>query len=259
MFFNIEIAQASVSYLLPITYFPKLMRSKIHYYLRFLFGLTQSEIKGIACLIMLLVLWLGFAQYQSYQLEHTATLRFQPAFYESKLDSLLMKKRNYQRHFDRKFNNHTYSNYKKSTFAYFTKVKKSGKQEPMILDINSADSLQWISLPGIGPAFAKRILAYREKLGGFYSLEQLKEVYGLDSTWVNHQTKYLRIGQGVYRKISLQKTEWKDFRHPYLPYAQAKIFLSYRKHHPEIQSFQELDNIQLLDKNVWNKLRPYLD
>jgi hypothetical protein len=76
---------------------------------------------------------------------------------------------------------------------------------------------------------------------------------------VNAQMKNLQTGQSVYRKLSLQKTEWKDFRHPYLPYSQAKIYLSYRKQHPEVNTFQDLDKILLLDKNVWNKLRPYLD
>jgi hypothetical protein len=76
---------------------------------------------------------------------------------------------------------------------------------------------------------------------------------------VNSHSKNLHIGQGVYRKLSLQKTEWKEFRHPYLPYSQAKILLTYRKQHPEVSTFQDLDRILLLDKNVWNKLRPYLD
>jgi len=237
------------------------MRSKLHYYLRFIFGLTRSEIHGFSILILLILAWFAISEFQDFQNEKEQALNFNPSYYESKLDSLLIKQQFYKKHFAAKYQLYTHS-IKSTPFAYSTyskEAKKSHRPSQVILDINSADSLQWIALPGIGPAFAKRILAYREKLGGFYSVNQLKEVYGIDSLWVNAQMKNLQTGQGVYRKLSLQKTEWKDFRHPYLPYSQAKIYLSYRKQHPEVNTFQDLDKILLLDKNIWNKLRPYLD
>jgi DNA uptake protein ComE-like DNA-binding protein len=234
------------------------MRPKLHYYLRFIFGLTRSEIYGFAFLLVLILAWFAITEFQDYQDDKELDAAFNPSYYESKLDSLLIKQQNFKKEFASKYPHYTYSNINRN-LAFSKEVKNVRKASHQSLDINSADSLQWIALPGIGPAFAKRILAYREKLGGFYAVDQLKEVYGLDSTWVNAQMKNLHIGQGVYRKLSLQKTEWKDFRHPYLPYAQAKIFLSYRRQHPEMATFQDLDKIQLLDKNVWNKLKPYLE
>lgn len=48
------------------------------------------------------------------------------------------------------------------------------------LELNSADSAELVSLPGIGPFFASRILEYRKRLGGFVFPEQLMEVYGID-------------------------------------------------------------------------------
>ncbi|MDX2247613.1 MAG: ComEA family DNA-binding protein [Bacteroidia bacterium] len=47
------------------------------------------------------------------------------------------------------------------------------------LDINLADSAHWVSLKGIGPVLAKRILNYRRSLGGFSSIDQVAQVYGL--------------------------------------------------------------------------------
>ena len=47
------------------------------------------------------------------------------------------------------------------------------------LELNSADSATLVAVPGIGPAFARGILKYREKLGGYHSLDQLAEVYVL--------------------------------------------------------------------------------
>ncbi len=47
------------------------------------------------------------------------------------------------------------------------------------LEVNTADSVALVSVQGIGPAFARGILKYRDKLGGYHSLDQLAEVYVL--------------------------------------------------------------------------------
>jgi len=126
------------------------------------------------------------------------------------------------------------------------------------LDINLADSLAWVALKGIGPGFAKRILAYRQRLGGFKEVDQLKEVYGLDSVWVEQNKSHLKIGAGVFRTLPINRLDWNEFRHPYLPYAQVKLFLTYRKQHPYIVSFEALENIRGLDMGVWIRLKAYL-
>jgi hypothetical protein len=101
-------------------------------------------------------------------------------------------------------------------------------------------------------------MIYREKLGGFYQVDQLKEVYGLDSLWVNENKALLKVGTGIYRFLEINKLEWKDFKHPYLPYGQSKVVLVYRKQHGVLKDFEALEKIQLLDLVAWRRLRPYL-
>ena len=101
-------------------------------------------------------------------------------------------------------------------------------------------------------------MAYRQRLGGFNAVLQLKEVYGLDSVWVDENKSHLNIGLGVYRTLKINRLAWNEFRHPYLPYAQVKLFLTYRKQHPYIASFEELEKIHGLDLAVWIRLKPYL-
>jgi competence ComEA-like helix-hairpin-helix protein len=115
-----------------------------------------------------------------------------------------------------------------------------------------------VALNGIGPGFAKRIITYREKLGGFYQVDQLKEVYGLDSIWVKENKALLKVGAGVYRFLKINQVEWKDFRHPYLPYGQSKVILAYRKQHGPLKDFETLQQIQLVDLVAWKKLKPYV-
>ena len=136
--------------------------------------------------------------------------------------------------------------------------KSGGLRRQQAIDINTADSTAWVALNGIGPGFAKRIITYREKLGGFYHVDQLKEVYGLDSIWVNENRNILKVGAGVYRFLKINQVEWKDFRHPYLPYGQSKVILAYRKQHGPLKDFETLQQIQLLDLVAWKRLRPYV-
>jgi hypothetical protein len=107
---------------------------------------------------------------------------------------------------------------------YFKASWSPRKQDVWTIDMNAADSLAWVALPGIGPGFAKRILKFKEQLGGFYQVSQLKEVYGMDTVWVERYRKRFHLGAGVYRKLQVNRLLWQEFRHPYLPYAQAKLF-----------------------------------
>jgi len=141
---------------------------------------------------------------------------------------------------------------------YFKAAWAPRKNQAWSIDMNSADSLAWVALPGIGPGFAKRILKFKEQLGGFYQVSQLKEVYGMDTIWVERYRKQFHVGTGVYRKLYVNRLLWQEFRHPYLPYAQSKVFLAYRKQHGVVRDFEELSQIKLLDMRIWDRLRPYL-
>jgi competence protein ComEA len=47
------------------------------------------------------------------------------------------------------------------------------------VNLNTATSVELESLPGIGPATAERILAYRQKNGAFKKIEDLMNVRGI--------------------------------------------------------------------------------
>jgi len=152
---------------------------------------------------------------------------------------------------------------RRNTYTYrrTDKIKRLyvEKSQDWQIDINKADSAAWVALPGIGPGFTRRILGFRDRLGGFAAAEQLLEVYGIDTVWVRRHLKKFRLGAGVYRLLYVNRAIWNEFRHPYLPYAQAKVVLNYRKQHGAISDFESLFQIKLLDPAVWIRLRPYLN
>lgn len=229
------------------------MPPKLHYLLRFLFGLTRWEIYGILSLSILMMAWLVCVWIMDEGIGDSAASDYDMVFLNKVTEVIKVNRSN-------KVSNSYWR--KKSNYWKPAPVTLEGKglhSKPHSIDINSADSLAWISLKGIGPGFAHRILVFREKLGGFYSVNQLKEVYGLDSTWVNENQNYLNPGKGIFRKFRLNVLDWKDFRHPYISYQQAKIFLKYRAQHGSVKHFDQLKEITLLDINSWERLKPYLD
>lgn len=127
-------------------------------------------------------------------------------------------------------------------------------------DLNKADSLQLISIYGIGGKLSARIIKYRDRLGGFISGEQLKEVYGLDTTVVNELIKKSFIEENFRPKtldINLA-TEKELAAHPYIKYALAKAITAYRFQHGHFKSFDDLTNIAIIDAVTFEKIKPYL-
>ena len=234
------------------------MRAKIHYYLRFVFGISRSEIKGLYSLFLLLLIYVLASMYYTYIEEEALAISFEPKVWNSALVKMPKPREWVKYPVHKKWERRVepISNFKRSIYPGY--VKKSGKNQHWTLDINLADSLAWIGLKGIGSGFAKRILAYRQRLGGFNAVLQLKEVYGLDSVWVEENKSHLHIGTGVFRTLRVNQLAWNEFRHPYLPYAQVKLFLTYRRQHSYIASFEELEKIHGLDMGVWIRLKPYL-
>ena len=71
------------------------------------------------------------------------------------------------------------------------------------VDINTADSAAWRQLPGIGPAYSARIVKFREKLGGFHSIEQVSETYGLPDSTFEKIKSHLKLSPGGMREINI--------------------------------------------------------
>ncbi len=126
-------------------------------------------------------------------------------------------------------------------------------------DLNQADSLQLLSVYGIGPVFARRILRYRESLGGFYSPSQLLEVYGFTPSQYQSLSQCSYIDTGFLRKIDLNLVEARDLRlHPYLDNYQAESIIFCRQQLGRYEDPQELLENRLLPDSVFRRVRPYL-
>ena len=232
------------------------------YLLRFTLAYTHSEIQGLFVLLGMMVIYVLLYIGYEWRENEVAKIDFQPVVWEANYKAISPKSGGRESG-GFKFTGKESGGYKSGVRRKWVDYKSGGKEsgvrrKQQVIDINTADSAAWVALNGIGPGFAKRIMTYREKLGGFYQVDQLKEVYGLDSLWVKENKALLKVGAGVYRFLAINQVEWKDFKHPYLPYGQSKVVLAYRKQHGVLKDFEALEKIQLLDLVAWRRLRPYL-
>ncbi|SKB27879.1 ComEA family DNA-binding protein [Daejeonella lutea] len=133
------------------------------------------------------------------------------------------------------------------------------KKEVIIIELNSADSVMLDQLRGIGPAFASRIIRFRNRLGGFHNKEQVKEVYGMDSLRYALISNQIKIDASSLRKVSINTATFEDLRnHPYLNFKQINAIIHYRKQHGKYSSSADLKKVLILNEEIIRKIEPYL-
>jgi competence ComEA-like helix-hairpin-helix protein len=136
-------------------------------------------------------------------------------------------------------------------------IKKNTIIEIKTVDINTATEEEWIELKGIGETLAKRIVKYRDKIGGFYSIQQLKEVYGIKPEVLENIKPQLQFHPINLKKISIGITDFQSLeKHPYLDIYFAKLIINKRST-GEIKSVDDLQNI--LPDSVYQKIINYLE
>ncbi len=127
------------------------------------------------------------------------------------------------------------------------------------VDINRADSSQLLPLPGIGPVFAGRIIRYRDLLGGYTSIIQLSEVYGLPQETIETISGQLIIDTSALKKLELNRATFRELlSHPYLEYDDVKSLVNFRDAEDSIHSFRELQINHILPDSLLLRIRPYL-
>ncbi|MEJ7609895.1 MAG: helix-hairpin-helix domain-containing protein [Ferruginibacter sp.] len=133
------------------------------------------------------------------------------------------------------------------------------KKVTQAIDINTGDSSAYVSLPGIGPGFSKRIINFREKLGGFYKVEQVAETFGLPDSVFQKIKPLLKISGTEIRKININTATNEELKaHPYIRWQLANVITEYKKQHGNFKSSEDLKKIMILDPETIKKISPYL-
>ncbi|NDE78729.1 MAG: helix-hairpin-helix domain-containing protein [Chitinophagaceae bacterium] len=80
---------------------------------------------------------------------------------------------------------------------------KPNRTPTLVISLENADSAALEKMPGIGPVLSARIIKYRDKLGGFYEVDQLREVYGLSDSVFSKIAPLLRLNGNNIKKIDI--------------------------------------------------------
>ena len=138
--------------------------------------------------------------------------------------------------------------------------KQPIKEEILLVDLNRVDSIGLEHLPGIGAVLSRRIIKYRDFLGGFSSKEQLIEVYGISKQKFNRLSDKLTVDSSLVHKLRINSINSDNLRkHPYVDYRTAKDIIRYRKRKGSFSSLEQLREYRLLPDSTFVKLRPYLN
>ena len=127
-----------------------------------------------------------------------------------------------------------------------------------ILDLNAADTNAIDHVKGISKSLAKRIVNYRDKLGGFIRKEQLKEVWGMDSASYDILAQKIVL-QTVNKKININTADLKTLgMHPYVGFPIAKLIVNYRLQHGNYAKIEDLFQIHVMNADIFSKIEAYI-
>jgi len=146
---------------------------------------------------------------------------------------------------------HRQKPYQRDTILYPLKLKPGEK-----IDLDLSDTTQLKKVPGIGPYYAKKIVRYRQWLGGFVSVDQLDEIedFPLDAK------PYFVIRHPQPRKLPINRLKLYQLRrHPYINYFQAKTIIEFRNQHGNITSLQQLSFSRDFTPEAIQRLEPYIE
>lgn len=136
--------------------------------------------------------------------------------------------------------------------------KSEKKSKFQIVEINTADSVSLVKLYRIGPVLASKIIAYREKLGGFLNLNQLTEIYGFDEDILYDLQDKIRVDASKAKRINLNTISEEELKnHPYFKYKLARVITNYRNQHGKYSNYADLLKIKIINDSILDRIKIY--
>lgn len=231
------------------------------------FYIRKSDRKAVLALLCVIVIALGIIVFTGRQNDESNALTaadslltdsMQKKSYKPyhRVDTIYLKPRYYRYSKSARKDyarDHTQSVSRDSQSTYQPRHKIT---EGEYVVLNTADTTALMTIPGIGPYYARRIVQYGERLGGYVSVAQLHEVGDLPEGI----SKYLTIDNPSPRKLNVNSLSLEQLRkHPYLNFYQAKAILDYRRLHGPIKSLNDLRLSKDFPQAAIDRLLPYVE
>lgn len=149
---------------------------------------------------------------------------------------------------------------KRNSQARFISKEDRYNEPPLVVDINLADSTAFKKLYGIGSSYSKRLVSFRESLGGYHSVEQVRDMFGMTDSLYFQIKSFLTVSDTVTLKtLSINIATFKQLSsHPYINYELTKEILSAKSRFGKFKKPEHLYRLTLIDSATIQKLLPYL-
>lgn len=140
----------------------------------------------------------------------------------------------------------------------FMKKKKYNRKEPKVFDINAGDTTDFMSLHGIGRVYSKRIINFRKSLGGFFTIQQIGDVWGVEDSLFQAIKPYLIVNPSLIQKRNINHMSKDSLnKHPYINWHKSKTILAYKSAHGEYQDMDDFYKLHLLEDDFVDTLKLY--
>ena len=138
-------------------------------------------------------------------------------------------------------------------------AEKTSNKKDTVLELNSADTTELQYIRGIGSYYAKQIVRYRQQLGGYYKVEQLREIMELEDSAYTAMAKHFTVDTTQIQRIKVNMASVERLkRHPYIDFYAARSIYETRRNAFQLNGISELSDKDGLPADVLEKLRPYL-
>lgn len=143
-----------------------------------------------------------------------------------------------------------------SAFNHSEPVRSNKLLAGETIVLNTADTAMLQRVPGIGPYFARKIVEYGKRLGGYVHIDQLDEIDDFPSSSLS----YFVIQSPSVRRLNVNKLSLQELkRHPYINYYQARAIVDYRRLHGPLRSLDELCLLRDFPDSIISRLQPYVE
>ena len=146
----------------------------------------------------------------------------------------------------------------KQTTKDSIKSPSTTKIKNIVVDLNSADTTELMKVYGLGRGYAKAIVRFRQQTGGFVSVEQLRELYGMSEENFNKISPSCKVNTQLVKKIQVNTASVERLNaHPYLNFYESKAIYEYRRRKGKLKNANELTAISELKPETIRKIQPY--
>lgn len=150
----------------------------------------------------------------------------------------------------------TKTEFRKDSVANTSKFQNNSP----IVELNSADTSMLMRVKGIGRGYAIGIVKFRTQAGGFVSVEQLKEIYGMRDQNFEKIKQFCTVNRELIRRIKVNTASVERLNfHPYLNFYQAKAIYELRRRKGRLKALKDIEEIAELNPDDIERIKPYLN